>query len=95
MNKVTVIVPVYNEAESLRRLYDKVRDIGTGLRECTFSWIFVNDGSTDVSLDVIRELAEKDSTVKYISFSRNFGKEAAIYIYPKVNNRKTTEDLES
>ena len=79
MNKVTVIVPVYNEAENLRRLYDKVRDIGTGLTESTFSWIFVNDGSTDVSLDVIRELAEKDSTVKYISFSRNFGKEAAIY----------------
>ena len=79
MNKVTVIVPVYNEAENLRRLYDKVRDIGTGLTESTFSWIFVNDGSTDVSLDVIRELAEKDSTVKYISFSRNFGKEAALF----------------
>ena len=50
-----------------------------GLKENTFSWIFVNDGSTDASLEVIRALAEQDSTVKYISFSRYFGKEAAIY----------------
>ena len=79
MNKVTVIVPVFNEAEGLHRLYEKVRDIEAELTENTFSWIFVNDGSTDASLEVIRDLAERDSTVKYISFSRNFGKEAAIY----------------
>ena len=79
MSKVTVVVPVFNEAEGLRRLYDKVRDIAAGLKESTFSWIFVNDGSTDASLEVIRDLAEQDSTVKYISFSRCFGKETAIY----------------
>jgi len=79
MNSVTVIVPVYNEAEGLRRFYDRVRAIEASLTDCLFSWIFVNDGSSDASLDVIRELADQDHAVKYISFSRNFGKEAAIY----------------
>lgn len=79
MTKVSVIVPVYNEAEGLHRLYDRVREIEADQTECSFSWIFVNDGSSDASFDVIRELAEQDDAVKYISFSRNFGKEAAIY----------------
>ncbi len=79
MNKVTVIVPVHNEAEVLRRLYDEVRNRTAGMKESTFSWIFVDDGSTDASLEVIREMAEADRTVRYISFSRSFGKEAAIY----------------
>jgi len=79
MNTVSVIVPVYNEQEGLRRFYGAIRTIAAGQENYTFSWIFVNDGSTDASIDVIRELAERDPAVKYISFSRNFGKEAAIY----------------
>ena len=79
MRTVDIVVPVFNEEGSLGRFYQTVGAIADGLTDYAFSFLFVNDGSTDRSMNVIRTLAQQDPRVKYISFSRNFGKEAAIY----------------
>ena len=79
MKTAQIIVPVYNEEEGLRRFHEVVGGIIGGLQDYAASFIFVNDGSSDGSMSVIRALAKEDPRVKYISFSRNFGKEAAIY----------------
>ncbi len=80
MDKISIVVPCYNEELSLPYFYDEIRRTAEGLKdsaECEF--IFVNDGSVDKTVEVLRELAKKDNRVRYISFSRNFGKEAAMY----------------
>ena len=80
MQKVSLIVPCYNEEESIVILYDAIKDVEKGLRDrYTFEMVMVNDGSSDKTLEILKDLAEKDNEVKYISFSRNFGKEAAMY----------------
>ncbi len=80
MQKVSLIVPCYNEEESIVILYDAIKDVEKGLRDrYTFEMVMVNDGSSDKTLEILKGLAEKDPEVKYISFSRNFGKEAAMY----------------
>ena len=80
MQKVSLIVPCYNEEESIVILYDAIKDVEKGLTDrYTFEMVMVNDGSSDKTLEILKELAEKDPEVKYISFSRNFGKEAAMY----------------
>ena len=80
MNKtVTLIVPCYNEEESLPIFYRAVCDVARGLPRYQISLLFVNDGSKDGTLNVMRNLAAHDERVKYLSFSRNFGKEAAMY----------------
>ena len=80
MNKtVTLIVPCYNEEESLPIFYRAICDVARGLPQYQISLLFVNDGSKDGTLNVMRNLAAQDERVKYLSFSRNFGKEAAIY----------------
>lgn len=76
--KVSVIVPCYNEQESIFLFYEEITRVASEMKE-SFEFLFVNDGSSDDTEQCIRELSEKDSRVKYISFSRNFGKEAAIY----------------
>lgn len=77
--KISVIVPCYNEQESLQLFYNEIKRVSCEMSDVEFELLFVNDGSRDKTLDVLKELAEKDSTVKYLSFSRNFGKESAIY----------------
>ncbi|MBQ9030805.1 MAG: glycosyltransferase family 2 protein [Parasporobacterium sp.] len=79
MRTVEIIVPVYNEEEGLNRFYQAVNEVLKTLEEYDCSYLFVNDGSSDRSIEVIRQLAAADERVKYLSFSRNFGKEAAIY----------------
>lgn len=76
---VTLIVPCYNEEESLPIFYEAVCDVAKSLENYDISLLFINDGSKDATLHVMRELAKKDRRVRYISFSRNFGKEAAMY----------------
>lgn len=76
--KISVIVPCYNEQESIRLFYQEMCKVSDEM-ENEFEYIFVNDGSADDTLEIMKELADKDSRVKYISFSRNFGKESAIY----------------
>ncbi|KIR02154.1 Bactoprenol glucosyl transferase [Lachnospiraceae bacterium TWA4] len=81
MSKVTLIVPCYNEEESLPYFYEEIKRVESMLMlpDYELELLFVNDGSKDRTLEILRELASKDPMVKYVSFSRNFGKEAAMY----------------
>lgn len=77
--KITAVVPCYNEQEALGFFYEEMNRVTTEMKDVEFEILFVNDGSKDRTLELMKEFAEKDVRVKYISFSRNFGKEAAIY----------------
>lgn len=79
MSKISIVVPMYNEQESLGILYKELNRVTDTLPEYEFEYLFVNDGSSDATLAEIRQFAEKDKRVRYVSFSRNFGKEAALY----------------
>ena len=76
---ITLIVPCYNEEESLPLFYRAVCEVAREIPEYEVTMLFVNDGSKDGTLGIMRELAGKDKRVRYLSFSRNFGKEAAMY----------------
>ncbi len=78
MEKISIIVPCYNEEEALPLFYKEVNKVSETMDE-EFEFIFVNDGSSDKTLEVIKNLAKLDERCKYINFSRNFGKEAAMY----------------
>lgn len=75
---ISIIVPCFNEQESLPLFYESVKKALTRMDQ-SYEIIFVNDGSSDDTLSVLRDLSEGDELVKYLSFSRNFGKEAAMY----------------
>ncbi|HEL2575571.1 TPA: glycosyltransferase family 2 protein [Streptococcus suis] len=75
---ISVIVPCFNEEEAIPYFYDAMEVVRRKMRE-QFEYIFVNDGSKDGTLKVLRQLAAEGNGVRYISFSRNFGKEAALY----------------
>lgn len=79
MKKITTIVPCYNEQEALPHFYKEITKVAKQMKGIDFEFLFVNDGSKDDTLSVLQELAKKDKRVRYISFSRNFGKEAAMY----------------
>lgn len=79
MDLITVIVPCYNEQESLPLFYKEIVKVAKKMKEVNFEFLFVNDGSKDDTLNVLRKLCKKDKRVRYVSFSRNFGKEAAMY----------------
>lgn len=79
MKKIDIVVPCYNEEESIPLFCDAVFKIAGQLNNYRFEYIFVNDGSSDGTLDVLKKFAAENDAVKYISFSRNFGKESAIY----------------
>ncbi len=78
MEKISIIVPCYNEEEAMPLFYDEIIKTASTFSNVDFEFIFVNDGSRDKTLEVARDLAKKDKRVRYISFSRNFGKEAAM-----------------
>ena len=75
---ISIIIPCYNEEESLPIYYDEMKKIMKKMDYVKFELIFINDGSKDNTLNILRNLAKNDSRVRYISFSRNFGKEAGI-----------------
>lgn len=80
MKKIlSIIVPCYNEEQALPFFYQEIDKVSKELKELNFELIFVNDGSKDKTLEVLKEYHKKDKRVRYISFSRNFGKEAAMY----------------
>lgn len=79
MDKITLAVPCYNEEPVLSFFYEAITKIAETMPYVEFEFLFVDDGSKDGTLDVIQKLAENDKRVRYISFSRNFGKEAGIY----------------
>lgn len=78
MKKITILVPCYNEAESLLMLYEEIIRVISLLDDYQWEMLFVNDGSQDDTLKVIFDLREKDTRVSYVDLSRNFGKESAL-----------------
>ena len=85
MKKLTIVVPCYNEEKSLNEYYSRTKDVLKAIPNLKYNFLFINDGSTDSSLKIIKDLAT-NTDVNYISFSRNFGKEAAIYAGLENNN---------
>ena len=79
MKKISVVVPCYNEEEVLNIFYDEICRVSKQMSEYDFQFVFVDDGSKDRTLEIMKGLAEKDERVLYISFSRNFGKESAMF----------------
>lgn len=75
---VSIIIPCYNEETAVGHLYQALKDTAIQLIEHTFEWIFVDDGSKDNTLPLIQKLAQQDERIRYLSFSRNFGKESAM-----------------
>lgn len=83
LKTIDVIVPCYNEEKSINAFFEETSGVFRGIKGYRFSYIFVDDGSTDGTLEMMKSLASKAGelgfSIKYISFSRNFGKEAAMY----------------
>ena len=78
MKKISVIVSCYNEEEALPLFYEEMSRVMAEMKKYQFELIFVNDGSKDNTLEVIKKLQKMDERVRFVSFSRNFGKEAAM-----------------
>lgn len=76
---ISLIVPCYNEEQALPSFWEQTNAVTDTMTDVEFEFLFVNDGSTDGTLALLRQLAREDKRVKYLSFSRNFGKEAAMY----------------
>lgn len=76
---VELIVPCYNESAVLKMFYEECCSVINSIKNYDFNFIFIDDGSKDNTLSIMKELAKEDERVKYISFSRNFGKESAMY----------------
>ncbi|MBR2126775.1 MAG: glycosyltransferase family 2 protein [Akkermansia sp.] len=78
MKKLSLIVPCYNEQEALEPFMSEIVRVRELLLPCLLELVFINDGSKDNTLNIIRQLAEEHDFVRFVSFSRNFGKESAI-----------------
>lgn len=78
MKKVSLLIPAYNEEETIPLLYNELNKVVETISGYEFEIFFVNDGSSDNTLNILRNLQQIDSRVNYISFSRNFGKETAM-----------------
>ena len=78
MKKISIIIPAYNEEESLPMLYERLNKLMNEVTNYEFEVLFVNDGSKDKTIQIIKELREKDDRICYVDFSRNFGKEIAM-----------------
>lgn len=82
---ISVIVPCFNEEETIHYFYQAMEKVRIKMNE-EFEYIFVNDGSKDSTLSILRSLSVQDRSVRYLSFSRNFGKEAALFAGLEVAN---------
>ena len=76
---ISIIIPCYNEEETIDKLYKEIIKVTKKIKEVNFELLFIDDGSKDKTLKIVKKLSEKDNKVRYVSFSRNFGKEAAMY----------------
>lgn len=92
---ISVVVPCYNEQGALPFYYDKMKEVMALLPELSFEIIIVDDGSTDGTLEAAKQLAKSDERIRYISFSRNFGKEAAMYAGLKNASGKYTAIMDA
>ncbi len=79
MEKISLIIPCYNEEESLQPFYAELKRVTGEMAEYDFEILFIDDGSKDKTLSLLKDMAATDKRVRYLSFSRNFGKEAAMY----------------
>ena len=79
MKKISLVIPCYNEEDSLKYLYKELEKVAGEMPYFDFEYVFVDDGSKDKTLEHLKDLAAYDSKVTYLAFSRNFGKEAAMY----------------
>ncbi|MBQ9894413.1 MAG: glycosyltransferase family 2 protein [Ruminococcus sp.] len=83
MKLLSIVVPCYNEQEVLPMFYDEITKVTDNMAktypELEFEYLFINDGSKDNTLNILRTLSDRDKRVRYISFSRNFGKESGMY----------------
>lgn len=79
MKKISLIIPCFNEEEVLGILYDELNKVTNQMNGYEFEFLFIDDGSKDKTLSVLKDFSEKDDRVVYLSFSKNFGKEAAMY----------------
>jgi dolichol-phosphate mannosyltransferase len=77
-NRISIIVPIYNEASNIEPLYDKIKGVFESLPAYDWDIVYVDDGSSDNSWEVIKNLSEKDPRTSGLSLSRNFGKEMAL-----------------
>ena len=75
---ISIVVPCYNEEPTLGILYEELNRVTADMSAYDFEYVFINDGSKDKTLPILKEMSAKDEKVKYVSFSRNFGKEAAL-----------------
>ena len=78
MKKITIIIPAYNEEESLPHLYERLEKLMGSMKHYEFEILFINDGSKDNTINLIKEYRQKDNRISYVDFSRNFGKEIAM-----------------
>ena len=92
---ISVVVPCYNEQGALPFYHDKMKEVMALLPELSFEIIIVDDGSTDGTLETAKQLAKSDERIRYISFSRNFGKEAAMYAGLKNASGKYTAIMDA
>lgn len=78
MKKISVIIPAYNEEESLPLLYERMEKLIDSMENYEFEILFVNDGSKDKTIEIIKQMRQEDNRICYVDFSRNFGKEIAM-----------------
>jgi len=78
MKKISILIPAYNEEAVLEKLFARLGALANNNKKYDFEFFFVNDGSRDDTLEIIKDYAEKDDRVAYLNFSRNFGKEIAM-----------------
>lgn len=78
MKKVSLLIPAYNEEETIPLLYNELNNVIDNISGYEFEILIINDGSSDNTLNILRNLQQRDSRINYISFSRNFGKEIAM-----------------
>lgn len=78
MKKISILVPAYNEEAVLSQLYDRLNGVMNDLQDYHFELLFVNDGSKDQTISIIKNLRHIDKRVSYLNLSRNFGKEIAM-----------------
>ena len=78
MKSIAILVPCYNEEAVLNNFYERVESVIKDIEDCEFNYLFVNDGSIDGTLEIMKSLRAKDDKVHYVALSRNFGKEIAM-----------------
>lgn len=88
MKKISMVIPMYYEEQVAEECYKRVTEVLKKIKDYEYEIIFVNDGSKDRTLEILEKIAREDDKVKIISFSRNFGHQAAVTCRTKICNRR-------